>query len=205
MIELLRDRVAELAALDPSCKLFGAKAHRYRFHPPYPEAELAAFERAHGFTLPDDYRAFITRIGNGGAGPSYGVIPFRGKDSEDYTDYDALGTPFPYATAYNPLDILADDADEDDEADEDDDAASDRFSDYCHAFDSRGAFYLCHHGCASRSLLIVSGPCRGQVWSDEVANNYGYAPSVDATSTRQTFTSWYMAWLDEAFRELRAP
>ena len=205
MIDLLRHRVEELAALDPQCKLFGSSTHRYRFNPPYPEAELAQFERAHGFALPDDYRAFITRLGNGGVGPSYGVIPFRGNDSEDFTEYPRLATPFSYADSYNPTHLLGD-QNEDEEDDEDDDAAYERQSAYWSTFDSTGALYLCHHGCASRSLLIVSGPCRGQIWADEVANDGGFTPDVHAeTGARLTFTSWYMAWLDRALRELGAP
>jgi hypothetical protein len=96
--------------------------------------------------------------------------------------------------------------DDDDDSEEADDARSEAFDDYCNAFDDRGALYLCHHGCASRSLLIVSGPCRGQVWIDEVANDGGFMPDVDAeTGLRLTFTSWYSAWVDQAFRELGAP
>lgn len=206
MIELLRERTYELARLDPDCKLFGASAHRYRFNPPYPEAELAQLERAWGFRLPEDYREFITKIGNGGAGPSYGVIPFRGKDSEDFTKYEQLGTAFAYSDAYNPTHLLDGDADEDDDSDEADDARARAFDSYCDAFDDRGALYVCHHGCAIRSLLIVSGACRSQIWGEDVANTGGFMPDVDAeTGLRLTFTSWYAAWLDRAFRELGAP
>lgn len=209
MIQLIRERVAELAALDPSCKLFGSGAHRYRFNPPYPEAELAQLERAHGFTLPDDYRAFITQLGNGGAGPSYGVIPFRGNDREDYTAYDFLGTPFPYQDHYNPTHILFNEdalEDLDEDSDEYAEAVDAARTAYWQAFTSHGALYLCHHGCAARSLLVVSGPCRGQVWADDIADDGGYLPEVDREAgVRLTFTSWYMAWLDRSLRELGAP
>lgn len=210
MIQLLRERVAELAALDPTCTLFGASRHRYRFNPIYPDAELDQLERAHGFRLPEDYRAFITTIGNGGAGPSYGVIPFRGNDSEDFTVYETLGTPFAYQDTFDPNHLLGDNLDENDEeielTEEQEDEQAERQEAYWAAFDSTGALYLCHHGCATRSLLIVSGPCRGQIWADDAAHCGGYRPETNLeTGVRLTFTSWYMAWLDRAFRELGAP
>src|SRR5512142_2282534 len=61
---------------------FGATSHLFLLNPPLPEADVISFERRHKVSLPDDYRRFITEIGNGGAGPYYGVFPF-GKDDDD--------------------------------------------------------------------------------------------------------------------------
>lgn len=201
----LRARVAELAALDAKRRIFGANAHRYRFAAPFPADQLAAFEARVGCALPDDYRAFITRVGNGGAGPSYGVIGFQADDGEDYTEYDDLGRPFAYTGKHNPVHLLDGEDDPDDEGDDEaaEDAAEERLRAYWRAFDSRGALYLCHHGCASRSLLVVSGPCRGEIWDDETANDAGYAPAMAASGQRHTFATWYAEWLDRAFAELR--
>lgn len=201
-VRQLAERVRELAALDTKLAIFGASSHRYRFAPPLPETDLVTFERAHGFTLPDDFRLFLTTIGNGGAGPSYGVIGFRAGDAEDYTKYERLGAPFPYADDYNPIGILYG---EDDTDDDDDDAADERRSAYWNAFSSDGVFYLCHHGCASRSLLVVAGPCRGEVWFDDSADDAGVGPAKSRTTgARHSFTSWYAEWLDTSFAKLRA-
>lgn len=188
----LQDDVRALASLDPGCKQFGAIGHRYQFKPPYPEAELVAFERTHQVALPDDYRAFITTVGNGGAGPSYGVMPFRGGDSEDYTAYDRIGEPFAYADAFNPTELL-------DSPDTDTDDADHA---YYRAFAFQGSLYICDHGCASRTLLVVSGPCRGEVWADEVANDAGIYPE-HGPAGRHGFLGWYRAWLDGLLAKLR--
>lgn len=65
--------LAEVARADPGRSVFGAKRHHYRLNPPCPEATVAEFERTNGITLPEDYRRFVTEVGDGGAGPYYGL------------------------------------------------------------------------------------------------------------------------------------
>lgn len=54
---------------------FGAEAHQFAMHAPITEHDLTAFESKHGVRLPEDYRAFLLAVGNGGAGPYYGLLP----------------------------------------------------------------------------------------------------------------------------------
>lgn len=63
--------------IDTNCEMFGADHHQYRLNPPVPESFVREVEEACGFTLPKDYRRFITQVGDGGAGPDYGIHPFR--------------------------------------------------------------------------------------------------------------------------------
>ena len=46
-------------------------------NPVLTETQVAAFECEHGVGLPEDYRGFLLRIGNGGPGPGYGLMPLR--------------------------------------------------------------------------------------------------------------------------------
>lgn len=72
------ERILEKAReIDSKYEMFGAKAHQYRLNPPVPEEFVRDVEEKCGFTLPADYRRFITQVGDGGAGPCYGVEPFR--------------------------------------------------------------------------------------------------------------------------------
>lgn len=71
----LREAIAEQAAADPRHKRFGAAAHRYQLRAPIAEARLVEIEAAAGVQLPPDYRDFLLELGDGGAGPYYGLCP----------------------------------------------------------------------------------------------------------------------------------
>src|SRR5689334_4487831 len=74
--ETLHATLAALAASDRGLHRFGARAHRYQPGPPLTPPRLAALERAAGVALPDDYREHLLHVGDGGAGPYYGLLPF---------------------------------------------------------------------------------------------------------------------------------
>jgi len=71
----LRAAIAELAARDPEAQRFGARHHRYRAGRPITEARIAAIEAEANVRLPDDYRQHLLALGDGGAGPYYGLLP----------------------------------------------------------------------------------------------------------------------------------
>ena len=58
---------------DRACTVFGASEHRYELAAPTSEDDLSGFEREHDVRLPEDYRAYLANLGNGGAGPFYGL------------------------------------------------------------------------------------------------------------------------------------
>jgi hypothetical protein len=71
----LVELIDALAKSDPRCARFGAATHRWQRRPALAEARVAELERAAGVRLPDDYRAYVTTVGDGGAGPYHGVLP----------------------------------------------------------------------------------------------------------------------------------
>jgi hypothetical protein len=96
-------RLECLGLNDRRRELFGSVAHNYILNPPLDGAEIEAFEIEHGIRLPEDYRFFITEIGNGGAGPAYGLFPFacfeEGRRLSEYVE--DLGKPFSHVEAWN--------------------------------------------------------------------------------------------------------
>lgn len=195
-----RTSIEKLKRADAKLQVFGAGAHRWQVVPPLPEREIKAFEERYGIVLPEDYRSFIREVGNGGAGPYYGLYPLgvfsdvEGLDSAD--SIGDLSRPFRHTEAWN----LDDQPDPrvDEEAYE---AWTDRY------FDSKwidGAIPICHEGCNYYNLLVVTGPERGHIWVDGRSSDGGIAPAQrdDIKGQRLTFLDWYQVWLEKVLREL---
>ena len=88
-------RLNELDRLDGARKVFGSAVHQYRLQPPLSISVIETLEEHNKVALPGDYRYFITEIGNGGAGPYYGLFSFgkqsdlRGQGFVDWTDAES--------------------------------------------------------------------------------------------------------------------
>jgi hypothetical protein len=67
--------------LDEKPIVFGADSHGFETFPTIDEATLLEFETIHGITLPVDYQRFLTEVGDGGAGPYYGIFRLGQMDS----------------------------------------------------------------------------------------------------------------------------
>jgi len=213
MPELNYSRVADaLASLRSSeSNVFGAEAHGFDLNPRLNEATVAMFERKHGVRLPSDYRAFLTSIGNGGAGPFYGVFPL-GKVDDSFAlrdwvegDVGVLSEEFPFDKEWNDLSTKPDD----DLIDRDEA----RYSKQMEAFEGtywrvalvNGAFPICHQGCALRVLLVVTGEQAGYLWDDRRSEYAGVKPIHLADGSPATFSGWYDEWLKRSLEPLDSP
>ena len=206
------ERLSRLAAAASANEIFGSGSHRWQLDPPLSTAELEEVERQLRVELPGEYRSFLCAVGSGGAGPAYGLFPVRrveGRwrwegDGADLSDLDTLDQPFPHTAAFNPADGLPAPPDESDyDSVEAFNAAEDAYWEMHDEAVSRpehsvGLLYLCHLGCALREVLVVSGPARGQMWADDVADDGGVRPLVDDAGTPLGFARWYRQWLDAA-------
>lgn len=179
------------AAKAKDIKPFGAEEHSFVLEPALNHTQVAEFETRWHVELPQEYRDFITKVGNGGAGPAYGMfslskaMSYRGMN----LPADFLSSPFPYQSLYNPYDdpnlteywqrSVSGDVTKDE-------------------YESRklkevaGTLVLCHEGCGYLHLLIVSGSARGQMWLDATVSDGGYVP------LEVGFLDWYERWLDDA-------
>jgi len=68
-------RVHDLAERDSMRRLFGCELHKYKLGRRLTSFELDALESAYAIEIPAEYRAFLATVGNGGAGPGYGLVP----------------------------------------------------------------------------------------------------------------------------------
>jgi hypothetical protein len=217
-IPLIREKLAHLAVRDPNLKVFGSIGHHYQLQPCATEKEVAGFEKQFSIQLPGDFREFLIRLGNGGAGPYYGVRGLEAiRDHVLSCDWQSVSAPFPYRDRWIGPNQLMREIEEEDY--DDDDRRCDLVDEYWRIATSDGALTICDYGCNLRFLLIVSGEEYGNIWFDEVADLRGYSPVTLSRESpelirhswwfsgsggpvvgRTTFSEWYRAWLDSACR-----
>jgi hypothetical protein len=173
---------------------FGAEHHKYRMNPPIAPGELETFEVLHGIRLPEDYRCFLLEVGDGGAGPAYGVLPLR-YWAWHVSEWNHLtGSPRPLverpSASYlaSPCQLRADV--------DYDGTWQERLAPQ--DYDSfQGMMAVCYQGCADCVLLVVSGAERGRLVSvGESWNPPVFLPMPD-------FLSWYETWQDSVLSDER--
>jgi len=120
--------------------VFGSEEHRYQIRPTLSIRAIQAFEHQHKITLPEDYRYFLHHIGNGGAGPYYGVLPLRAT-----VEFCDPSRPFPFPPVGPPSKRAVNNWARDKES---------------------GVIAIAHQGCFLYSYLVVKGPSYGTVWNN---------------------------------------
>jgi hypothetical protein len=162
---------------------------------------LLIFEERNGISLPSDYRDFVLKIGNGGAGPYYGIYPLLLDHNIDHrmkgNNRIDLSKPFPHSREWDPDWLHGIDW----EAGErpDDELTADYF-DTAHI---SGAVCICHYGCGDFLLLVVNGSEKGNIWVDGRTNFSGiFRGGLEEGEGLVTFGGWYVNWLDRSLAEL---
>lgn len=75
--QYLQDLIAEAARVDAGRQVFGAEKHQYRLGPVLALEEIRRVETQRQMKFPEEYVFYLTQVGNGGAGPYYGLYPFE--------------------------------------------------------------------------------------------------------------------------------
>jgi hypothetical protein len=205
--DTINEDLKRIRASGGSFGVFGEGSHGYAMNPPLSADEVTVFEAEYGVRLPEDYRQFLTRVGNGGAGPYYGLFKLGemddGFDYGPWTDFIGdLSSPFPHRGTWNDLTGKPDDQMPMD---------SDEYDAAIEAFDKRyfdrrqisGAIPICHLGCARRQLLVITGFEAGHIWSDDRAEYKGLSSLSSSARARTTFHQWYRDWLDEVLAKVQ--
>ncbi|HLP91298.1 MAG TPA: SMI1/KNR4 family protein [Nostocaceae cyanobacterium] len=160
----LKQKLEQLANLDATFEIFGAESHGYQSNPCLKDAEIQAFERKYNIDLPRDYRQFLLEVGNGGAGPGYGLYKILGTGSDNevaatpyQNNFDILSRPFSFTTAWNNLELPV--------------------NEYLDNKLLQGALTIANYGCGIYALLVITGDQKGQIWIDDRTNDSGIYPA----------------------------
>lgn len=119
----------------------------YAMQRPIGAATLASVEASAGIDLPAEYRSFLLEIGNGGAGPGYGLYSLEAALAERGEGIYDLDEPF----------------------------EPPRDSTHWVDFRAPGMLPIHYDGCEYYGGLVISGPARGTMWS-YVAVGPGWIP-----------------------------
>jgi hypothetical protein len=214
--ECILSSLKTLAAADTKFCVFGSNGHNYKLHQPLSDSIVADLESRYAIKLPDDYRNFITQIGNGGAGPAYGLFKFgEHDDGYGHRKWDGsyligdIAKQFRHTELWNhtPEFWAARPEFDDDTPENEVDRLGDHWTnlleaEYWNGSVMDGAIPICHLGCAYRQWLVVNGPQYSFVWNDDRADNRGLSPLLDSRDNQMTFTDWYLGWLSDSMSEL---
>jgi len=184
-IARIKAKLAQARAADPGVKAFGAKMHKYDLNAAASMQMLRDFEQETAISLPSDFAAFLTEIGNGGAGPFYGIYALDSMTPRDDAGAAALRI---HQKIHSDL---TDDAWEALMAQLYDDVAMSR--DRFEALRSDifgGLLVICDQGCDNYAELVLTGPDAGRVVNTGDDRKPFFA-------FEDTFLDWYERWLDE--------
>jgi hypothetical protein len=166
-----------------------AQKSNLQLNPPIDIKEVVEIENYYGITLPSEYRAFITTIGNGGVRPNRGLLSLQDSlmylyavKQEKRLDKEFLKIPFIHTSTYNPNEdpyIL--ELGEKCDRGEIPQSECDKVYDYLIA----GTMTIFVEGCGYCCFLVITGATRGQVWFNADAGDGGYIP------LNTSFLDWY--------------
>lgn len=195
------NKLSLLKANDKRFSIFGSSSHRYLLNEKLSETEVRGFEEKYAITLPEEYRAFVLQVGNGGAGPYYGIRTledslFAGFNRNLSGEVLNLSLDFPFTEPWNMKFSEYD-------GNEAQGAYQQFEKEYFAEKWETGILRLCNYGCGASLNLVVKGKEKGHMWVDDRGSDGGIYPDVFFDQTdRTTFLDWYLMWLDMSLKEV---
>lgn len=207
-IERIQTKLKELKNFDTQNNLFGAKHHQYQFNPPLTLDEIANIENTLNNPLPNDFKAFLHYLGDGGAGRGYGIfssLEFVDRFDNHYcqnslktlnvlskfdetiseTQWDTQIRPYIFCEDLENLDTL--------NPTQIDEIHEVRLSEYYAGF-----LPICTEGCGADWALVLRGKYQGRV----IFAHIDY--SLPTLQPFTNFLDWYESWFEFAYRSLDA-
>jgi hypothetical protein len=216
----LKKKFTQLAILDATFQVFGSESHQYQLNPCLRDADIQAFEEKHQITLPSEYRQFLLEVGNGGAGPGYGLYSIPGLASaKEITatshplNLEILAQPFLLTEAWNDLDLII----------KNPAGMVVNNQAYLDKKFIQGTLTMANYGCGMYALLVITGEQQGKIWIDDRTNESGIYPASgnfchyfhdadheefqpDSDDEQPlSFYDWYEDWLNRSLYQIRQP
>jgi hypothetical protein len=140
------------------------------------QQEIEEFEQRYQIQLPEDYRQFLLKIGNGSTNgpPHYGLLPLSDTVKSEQGQELRPNLSFPLTETW---------------VWEDEVSWENGQPEILAPIFSNGHLYLGTEGCGEDWILIVTGSEQGKVWN---LSDVGAGPCVP----ERDFLSWYEYWLD---------
>lgn len=159
---------------DEDLERFGADAHAYKLASPAKEEAIQKFEQKYGIGLPEEYRDFLRLVGNGGAGPFYGLFGLK-KLRQELEDSDI--------SELLAQDVMIHPKMSDEEWEEMIDSVENPYT---------GILPIESQGCTLMTGLVLNGPYRGRVvyYDEDLCGQPFFMREAG-------FLAWYERWLRE--------
>jgi hypothetical protein len=180
-IKLLVKRAGEV---DKTREVFGASKHQYKLNPVASMDDIYRFESKYNIKLPEEYVFFLTMVGNGGAGPYYGLYTLENTIiHNEYSDSISKQAFLNKHLTKEMWKIMMD------KLEESDDAQYDEIMEQVYA----GLIIIGTQGCTYDNLLMVNGSEEGKI----VYIDWNLEPEYGPHFTYMTLLEWYESYFRE--------
>ncbi len=171
--------------VDSEYKVFGSDKHKYQLNPPVSPDEVLKLEADFNIKLPNEYVYFLTEIGNGGAGPDYGLYSVEELRRQQYcrqqdNNLNPLIDSSLTKEMWNELMEQRETADDD---------VFDEIEQYINA----GVFIIGTQGCTFDNLLMCRGSETGKIVYIDWNLESDYPPFL----TKMSFWEWYTGFFED--------
>ncbi len=186
-LDRIRHKLDLARRADAKCEVFGADGHKYRVAAPVSGVAIERFEAEQAISLPACYKAFLTHIGNGGAGPNYGVYAL-GEKLDEYTRSGVSRLAYPCVLSREMTQdewrgLVSGKSQRGDAAGGYTDPEFSGFG---------GILPIGSQGCTYGQGLILNGEFQGHVVNVDFSTY-----DMPHICYDNTFLAWYERWLDE--------
>lgn len=169
---------------DKNFQVFGASKHQYILNPVTTTEKVHAFEEKYGLKLPEAYVRFLTEIGNGGAGPYYGLYSLEELESwnRDMLNQEAERQPLiDHNLDARKWNTVMQECEDDEKYDE--------IMQNLHT----GMLVIGTQGCTFDNILM----CKGSECGKIVYIDWNLLEDSPPFLTGLTFEEWYMSFFQE--------